>query len=83
MPGGCIGVYQPCDVGIQQRLKLSTRKSYHEDIVNDFLKELDKGNPTPSLNESLGVIRDQSVQWMWNAYQALNNKELVKRYVSA
>ena len=79
VPGGCTGVHQPCDVGIQRPLKLSARKSYHEDIVNDFLKELDKGNPTPRLNDSLGVIRDRSVRWMWNAYRALNNKELVKK----
>lgn len=79
MPGGCTGVHQPCDVGVQRPLKLSTRKSYHEDIVNDFLKELDKGNPTPHLNDSLGVIHNQSVRWMWNVYQALNNKELVKK----
>jgi hypothetical protein len=79
MPGGCTGVHQPCDVGIQRPLKLSTRKSYHEDIVNDFLKELDQGKPMLSLNDSLGVIRDQSVRWMWNAYRALNNKELVKK----
>jgi hypothetical protein len=79
VPGGCTGVHQPCDVGIQRPLKLSTRKSYHEDIVNDFLKELDKGNPMLRLNNSLGVIRNRSVRWMWNAYRALNNKELVKK----
>ena len=61
VPEGCTGVHQPCDVGIQQPLKLLTRKSYHENIVNDFLKKLDKGNPTLSLNDSLGVICNQSV----------------------
>jgi hypothetical protein len=44
-----------------------------------FLKELDKGNPMPHLNDSLGVIRNQSVRWMWNVCRALNNKELVKK----
>ena len=75
----CTGVHQPCDVGIQQPPKLSTRKSCHKDIINNFLKELDKGNPMLSLNDSLGVICDQSMRWMWNAYQALDNKELVKK----
>ena len=58
VPGGCTGVHQPCDVGIQRPLKLSMRKSYHEDIVNEFLSELDKGNTTPALKDALGVIRD-------------------------
>ena len=55
------------------------RKSYHEDIVNDFLSELDKGNSTPNLKDSLGVVRDRSDRWMWNAYQVLSNKELVSK----
>jgi hypothetical protein len=32
MPGGCTGVHQPCNVGIQRPLKLSIRKLYHEDM---------------------------------------------------
>ena len=79
VPGGCTGVHQPCDVGVQRLLKLSMRKSYHEDIVNDFLSELDKGNSTPNLKDSLGAVRDRSVRWMWNAYQVLSNKELVSK----
>lgn len=80
VPGGCTGVHQPCDVGIQRPLKLSIRKSYHEDIVIELLSELDKGGEcTPTLKDSLGVIRNRSVRWMWNAYQALSNKELVSK----
>ena len=40
-PGGCTGVHQPCDVGIQWPLKLSMRKSYHETIVNELLTEFE------------------------------------------
>jgi hypothetical protein len=58
VPGGCTGVHQPCDVGIQRPLKLSMRKLYHEDIVNEFLSELDKGNVAPALKDTLGVIRN-------------------------
>jgi hypothetical protein len=79
VPGGCTGVHQPCDVGIQRPLKLSIRKSYHEDIVNEFVSELNKGNNSPSLKEALGVIRDRSVQWLWNAYNTINNEKLVKK----
>jgi hypothetical protein len=79
VPGGCTGVHQPCDVGIQRPLKLSMRKSYHETIVNELLTEFDKGNTAPDLKDTLGVLRDRSVRWMWNAYKALSNKELVKK----
>lgn len=32
----CNGVHQPCGVGIQRPLKLSMRKSYHEDILSEL-----------------------------------------------
>ena len=40
VPGGCTGVHQPCDVGIQQPLKLSIKKMYHEDVVEDLLSDM-------------------------------------------
>lgn len=76
VPGGCTSVHQPCDVGIQRPLKFSMRKSYHEDIVYEIMSELNNGNTSPSLKEPLGVIGDQSVQWMWNVYNTVNNKVL-------
>jgi hypothetical protein len=79
VPGGCTGVHQPCDVGIQRPLKLSIRKSYHEDIVNEFLLALNAGDSTPILKDTLRVLHDHSVRWMWNAYQVLQNKGLVKK----
>jgi len=62
VPGGCTGVHQPCDVGIQRPLKLSMRKSYHEDIVRDLLSELDNGNTIPAMKDALGIVRNWSVQ---------------------
>jgi hypothetical protein len=79
VPGGCTGVHQPCDVGIQRPLKLSMRKSYHEDVVNEFLSQLEKGNSAPTLKDTLGVLRDRSIRWMSNAYNAINNKKLVSK----
>jgi hypothetical protein len=79
VPGGCTGVHQPYDVGIQRPLKLSMRKSYHEDIVSEFVSELKQREQFPSLKEALGVIRDQSIRWMWNTYNTINNKELIKK----
>jgi len=79
VPGGCTGVAQPCDVGIQRPFKLSLKRSYHEDIVADVVNQLKAGNEVVSIDMRLAVIRDRSVHWIWNAYQSINNAELVKK----
>ena len=79
VPGGCTGVAQPCDVGIQRPLKLSLKRSYHEDIVSDVVNQLKAGNEVVSIDTRLAVIRDRSVRWIWNAYQSINNADLVKK----
>jgi len=78
VPGGCTGVHQPCDVGIQRLLKLSIRKSYHEDVVEEFVGQLEKGI-TPNLDDRLGTLRNRSVRWMQNAFNAINDRELIKK----
>ena len=75
VPGGCTGDAQPCDVGIQRPFKLS----YHEDIVNEVLHHLDSGRPLTSLDTRMPTLRDHSPRWLWNAYQAINKPELVKK----
>ena len=42
VPGGCTGVFQPCDVGIQRPFKLSLKRSYHEDVVSEILEQFEK-----------------------------------------
>jgi hypothetical protein len=79
VPGGCTGVHQPCDVGIQRPLKLSIKKTYHEDVVEDLLSEANKGTSAPKLKEGLKDLRDRTPRWMWNAYKALNDEKLVKK----
>jgi hypothetical protein len=79
VPGGCTGVHQPCDVGIQRPLKLSIKKTYHEDIVEDLLSKANKGTSAPKLKEGLKDLRDRTPRWMWNAYKALDNEKLVKK----
>lgn len=60
VPGGCTGLAQPCDVGIQRPFKLSIKQSYHEDIVNEVLKQIDSGEPLTSLNNCIKTLRDRS-----------------------
>jgi hypothetical protein len=77
VPGGCTGVFQPCDVGIQHPFKLSVRKSYHKDIVKEVLAQ--EGKDTFTMDTSVGKLRNRSVRWLWNAYNVLRNPELVKK----
>ncbi|KIK07128.1 hypothetical protein K443DRAFT_87893, partial [Laccaria amethystina LaAM-08-1] len=79
VPGGCTGDAQPCDVGIQRLFKLLIRRSYHEDIVNEVLQHLDSGRPLTTLDTRMPTLRDRSPRWLWNAYQAINKPELVKK----
>jgi hypothetical protein len=83
VPGGCTGIHQPCDVGIQRPLKLSLKRSYHEDVVNQLLTQFDEkqdGEPEVLIfNETLGELRDSSVRWLWNAFNAVNKPNLVKK----
>lgn len=78
VPGGCTGIHQPCDVGIQRPLKLSIRRSYHEDIVQEISKQLEKGKIV-SVDKQIATLRDRSVRWIWNAYNSLNKPDLVKK----
>ena len=79
IPGGCTGIHQPCDVGIQRPLK----RLYHEDVVNQLLMQFDEkqdGEPEALIfNETLGVLRDSSVRWLWDAFNAVNKPNLVKK----
>lgn len=61
VPGGCTSVGQPCDIGIQQPLKLSAKCSYHEDVVTEYSKQLDDGKEILILSDKLGYLCDSSV----------------------
>ena len=78
VPGGCTGVAQPCDVGIQRAFKHITNQCFHEDIVNTTLTQLDNGEEL-SVDETLPTLRNASVRWLWVAYEKLNTKENVQK----
>ncbi len=79
VPGGCTGDAQPCDVGIQRPLKLSIKRSYHEDVVNDVLAQLDQNAEVVVLGGTRAQLRNNSVRWLVNAYRDLNKPDLVKK----
>ena len=81
VPANCTGLFQPCDVGIQRVLKLAIRQTALQDIINDTMEQLDDG-VQPSMvtfEKQLPVIRDRSVRWLVNGYEAINNPELIKK----
>ncbi|KAL7277451.1 hypothetical protein ACG7TL_008372 [Trametes sanguinea] len=78
IPGGCTPLLQACDVGIQRVLKLAIKRSAHADVVEDTLTQLRVGK-APSevlVSKKVGVLRDRSVQWLVNGYNAINHPEL-------
>lgn len=81
VPGGCTGIAQPCDVGIQHPFKLSIKQSQHADLVEETLQYLSKGTDPAKLrlDTRVGTLRDRSVAWLVKAWRAINNTALVKK----
>jgi hypothetical protein len=81
IPANCTGLFQPCDVGVQRVLKLAIRRTALKDIVDDTMQQL-KDGVTPDkvvFVKKLAAVRDRSVGWLVNAYEAINNRELVEK----
>jgi hypothetical protein len=72
VPAGCTGVFQPCDVSIQHIMKHSLKRSYHRDVVNEILAQIEDDKPDITIDKTVGVLRDRTVPWLWDAYQTLN-----------
>ena len=79
VPGGCTGIFQPCDVGIQKLFKAAVRCRQHEDIIEETLQQLKQGIAPDRLrlDTQLGTLRDRSVRWLVEAYNAINKPEIV------
>ena len=81
VPANCTGLFQPCDVGIQRILKLAIRRSALKDIVNNTMQQLDAGVQASkvSFEKNLPVVRNRSVGWLVNGYEAINKHEIVEK----
>jgi hypothetical protein len=81
VPAGMTGLFQPCDVGFQHILKLSLKKSGHEDVVQEVLQELQNGKSAQeiSVNTKVRVLRDRTVHWMWTAFSTLNKRHIIQK----
>jgi hypothetical protein len=83
VPANCTGIFQPCDVGIQRILKLAIRRSALKDIVDHTMEQLKSGvGPNQiTFEKRLPVIRNRSVQWLINGYEAINHPEIVQKVI--
>ena len=84
VPANCTGLFQPCDVRIQRVLKLAIKRSALKDIVDHTMDQLNSGM-TPdqvSFDKRIGVVRNRSVTWLVNGYEAINNPEIVQKVIS-
>ena len=81
VPGGCTGIFQPCDVGIQRILKHAMKKTALSHIVKETVALLDNNEDpgTILLTKTVGVLRNRSVEWLVNGYKAINKPEIVKK----
>jgi hypothetical protein len=77
VPGGCTGVWQPLDVGIQRVLKLSMQQSAHRDVVKEVQDQLTKGVTDIKVDTTVGTLRDRSVGWVVNAIHDLDHPDLI------
>ncbi|VDC01763.1 unnamed protein product [Peniophora sp. CBMAI 1063] len=74
VPGGCTGVFQPCDVGIQRLLKHIWKCVFHEQVVAESLRQMDNGEPV-KLATAIAAMRNRTVAWLVSAYEGLNKPE--------
>ncbi|TFY79697.1 hypothetical protein EWM64_g4314 [Hericium alpestre] len=71
VPGGCTGIWQPCDVGIQRVLKHELHRMSHADVVAEALWHLEALEANGS--------DDRSVRWLVRAYDVVNHPEFVRK----
>ena len=81
VPGGCTGIFQPCDVGIQRILKHAMKKTALSHVVKETVAHLNnnKDPGTILLTKAIKVLRNRSVEWLVNGYKAINKPEIVKK----
>ena len=81
VPANCTGIFQPCDIGIQQVLKLAIKRSALKDIVDHTMSQLRLGVAPNQITfeKRLPIVQNRSVQWLINGYEAINNSEIVQK----
>ncbi|CAK5265356.1 unnamed protein product [Mycena citricolor] len=79
VPGGCTGLFQPLDVGVQRVMKHAMKLSAHEDVVAEASSLLRSGALVGKLYTTVTTLRDRCVGWIIDAFHACNDRELVQK----
>ncbi|EUC54439.1 DDE superfamily endonuclease, partial [Rhizoctonia solani AG-3 Rhs1AP] len=81
VPGGCTGLFQACDVGLQKIAKAAIRQRSLADIINETTMALRNGaDPTTLVNDkSIGTLRNRSVTWINEAIRAIDKPKLIQK----
>jgi hypothetical protein len=81
VPGGCTGIFQACDIGLQRIFKIGIRNAAHADVVIETVNTLRAGvAPEQVVNDqTLPTLRNRSVNWILQGYNSINRPELVKK----
>lgn len=81
VPGGCTGIWQPCDVGIQRPFKLAIKRAQLEDVVAETMSQLGKRgrDGIVKLDVTIGTLRKRSVAWLLSAHDAISDAGFVRK----
>ncbi|KAG8695975.1 hypothetical protein FRC09_008821 [Ceratobasidium sp. 395] len=81
VPGGCTGLFQACDVGLQRILKLAIRQAAHRDVVDETLAALADGTAPEAVVNDQGrqTLRNRSVDWLLRGFYAINRPDIVQK----
>jgi hypothetical protein len=79
VPGGCTGIWQPCDVGIQRPLKHAIRRLQLEDVIEETVALLDHGTDPSQIRVDITIktLRNRSPRWFVEAFHAINKPDLI------
>ena len=80
MPGGCAGLFQPCDVGMQRVLKQAITHAQSSDLVTEVSDAIRASAEASEIriDTTLGTLHNHSVQWLLKAHELTNLSVLVK-----
>ncbi|KAG1872308.1 hypothetical protein DFJ58DRAFT_635311, partial [Suillus subalutaceus] len=53
--------------------------SYHSDIVQESSEQLARKESHLVVDKRIGILRDCSVTWLWDAFTTVNKSDIVKK----
>ena len=81
IPGGCTGLWQPCDVGIQHILKLAVKHSQQTTVIHKVYSQMQQGIGTCniSLDTRLSMLRDHVPATLVDMHHSINNATWIQK----